>query len=82
MFVIGDKVKWTSSNVAKFGEVVAVVPAGMTPAQVGHPKAGGGGMPRKDESYIVHGRKLDSSRRTYGSKGYYWPVNSLLAKEV
>lgn len=78
-FKVGDKVEWNSSNTIKTGEIVAVVPAGKCPDDVGYPKAGGGGLSRKHETYIVRGRKLyNHNRQPYGSNGVYWPVVSLL----
>lgn len=75
---IGTKVEWTSSNTKKIGEVTAIVPAGKTPAEIGKPKAGGGGDPRKFESYVVRGRKVDSKGVPFGPKADYWPLVSLL----
>lgn len=76
-FEVGQKVKWISSNVRKTGEITAVVPAGKVPSEIGKPKAGGGGLPRDHESYVVHGQKQDN-RGPYGSKAEYWPFVSLL----
>ncbi|WP_159975797.1 MULTISPECIES: hypothetical protein [unclassified Novosphingobium] len=75
---IGDKVRWTSSNTCKRGVIEAIVPAGSLPGDVGFPNAGGGGMSRDHETYIVRGRKLNSAGAEYGSKGVYWPRVSLL----
>lgn len=77
-FAIGDRVKWNSSNTDKVGEIVAVVPAGQRPIDVGFAKAGGGGLSRDHTTYIVKGRKLDSRGDPRGSTAHYWPVVSLL----
>lgn len=73
----GAVVRWISSNIYKQGVVEAVVPAGRTPADVGFPKAGGGGLARDHKSYIVRGRKFAGGKE-YGSKALYWPHVSLL----
>lgn len=77
-FKIGDTVQWTSSNTAKTGEITHVVPAGKTPRDVGIHNAGGGGMSRKVDSYIVRGAPDYAPKR----KGNYWPVNSTLRPAV
>lgn len=77
-FAVGDKVEWTSSNTRKVGEIVAVVPAGKIPSDVGFPKAGGGGIGRKQVSYIARGRKRTYRDEPYGSNAVYWPMTSLL----
>lgn len=74
---IGDVVRWTSSNVEKIGVIVAIVPAGQRPADVGYPKAGGGGLSRDKESYIVRGAPTYAPKR----KANYWPLNNLLVPE-
>ena len=75
---VGDKVRWISSNTRKSGTIEAIVPEGSTPSDVGFPKAGGGGMSRGHESYVVRGRKLDSRGNEYGPAALYWPFVSLL----
>lgn len=77
-FQIGDQVVWVSSNTKKIGEVTAIVPAGKLPREVGKPKAGGGGMHRDHESYVVRGKKLNSKNAPYGHFADYWPFVSLL----
>ncbi|KQM88620.1 hypothetical protein ASE67_02450 [Sphingomonas sp. Leaf23] len=77
-FAVGDPVEWTTSNTRKIGEIVAVVPGGQKPAQVGFPKAGGGGLGRDHESYVVMGRKTDSRGAYYGSAAVYWPPVSTI----
>lgn len=82
-FNVGDKVRWTSSGTTKFGHVVAIVPAGKTPGDVGYPKAGGGGGPRDHDSCIVRGwpapRRGDTGAPR---KAWYWPVVSLIYVEA
>ena len=77
-FECGEAVYWKSSNTTKKGYVEAIVPAGKTPSEIGFPKAGGGGICRDHESYVLRGRKLNSRGAEYGSKGWYWPHVSLL----
>lgn len=78
-FAVGDRVEWTTSNTRKIGEIVAVVPEGMLPVEVGFPKAGGGGMSRGHESYVVKGRKTYTrSNYFYGSAATYWPPVSTI----
>ncbi|WP_223566896.1 hypothetical protein [Agrobacterium tumefaciens] len=77
-FKVGDKVEWISSGVKKVGVIVGVVPAGKTPAEIGYPKAGGGGDPRDHETYVAKGIKIDS-KGPYGSRALYWPFVSLLS---
>lgn len=77
-FSVGDKVEWVSSGVKKIGEIIAVVPAGKTPVEIGYPKAGGGGVARDHETYVAKGVKHDS-KGAYGSKALYWPFVSLLS---
>ena len=76
-FNVGDKTQWVSSGVRKIGEVIAVVPAGKTPSDIGYPKAGGGGIARDHETYVIKGIKVDS-KGPYGSRALYWPFVSLL----
>jgi hypothetical protein len=73
-YKIGDRLRWTSSNAPKTGEVVAIVPAGKRPKDVGHPNAGGGGFARDHESYILRGAPDYAPKR----RSTYWPVVSLL----
>lgn len=79
-FKIGDKVRWISSNTYKQGIVEVVLPPRRTPLDVGYPKAGGGGLSRDHETYIVRGRKITNRGDEYGSKALYWPRVSLLEK--
>lgn len=63
-----DRVKWVSSNKAKEGTVVAVVPAGKLPRDVDvHVKDAN--KPRDHVSYVV-----------VANKKSYWPRVSLLAR--
>jgi len=75
---IGDRVRWISSNTYKQGVIEAVVPARRLPSDVGFPKAGGGGLSRDHETYIVRGRKLTNTGVEYGPRAVYWPRLSLL----
>ena len=77
-FEVGMNVTWISSNTRKRGVITDVVPAGRTPREIGKPKAGGGGMYRDHETYVVRGRKLTSRGEEYGPKADYWPLVSLL----
>ncbi len=77
-FQVGDKVKWTSSNTRKVGEVTHIVPAGRTPDDVGKPIAGTTGLPRKEVSYIVRGQKCDYRGNVEKKVANYWPRVSLL----
>lgn len=76
-FVVGQKVKWVTSGTLKIGEVIAIVPAGSSPASVGFPKAGGGGMPRKHESYVIRGQ-IVSYGKILPRKSVYWPMVSVI----
>lgn len=80
-YQVNDIVRWTSSNTDKQGTIVAVVPAGRKPADVGFPKAGGGGLQRDHETYVIRGKKLQRTvdgAAPYGSAALYWPHVSLL----
>jgi len=79
-FKVGDKVRWTSSNTLKTGKVTHVVPAGKKPSLFGVFDAGGGGLPRDHETYIIRGKKQNSRGESYGSAANYWPLVSLLER--
>lgn len=72
MFKPQDAVRWTSSNAHKEGVIVAVVPPGRLPRDVGYDKLGDTSLPRNHESYIVKGG--EPGRRPK----FYWPMVSLL----
>lgn len=76
-FEIGQNVEWVSSNVKKVGEIIAVVPAGKRPRDVGHPKAGGGGDARNHDSYVIRGQQVWKGV-IQPAKYWYWPVVSLI----
>lgn len=65
--MIGQTVTWTSSNLKKTGEIVAVVPAGERPKNDFTPKVDVSGGHRDHISYVV---------RANGK--HYWPRVSLL----
>lgn len=65
---IGQTVTWTSSNLEKTGEIVAVVPAGERLSTDLTPKVKEPGAPRDHDSYVV---KADGK--------HYWPRVSLLS---
>lgn len=65
---IGDLVNWTSSNLEKTGEIVAVVPAGERPSTDLTPKVKDPGAPRDHDSYVVK-----------ANGKHYWPRVSLLS---
>ena len=67
-FQVGTTVTWTSSNLEKMGEIVAIVPAGEHPSADLTPKVKDPGAPRDHESYVV---------RANGK--HYWPRVSLLS---
>lgn len=50
---VGQTVTWTSSNLEKTGEIVAVVPAGQHPSTDLTPKVKEPGAPRDHDSYVV-----------------------------
>ena len=77
---IGTKVRWTSSNTDKVGEIVAVVPAGKMPRDVGYPKIDHAGMHRDHDSFVVIARKpkFKNGEAVPGPKAAYWPRVSLL----
>lgn len=78
-FKVGDKVRWISSNTRKVGEIIAIVPKGKMPREIGYPKAGGGGWGRDHESYVVQGAAVPSRHQAKAPrKAHYWPVVSLL----
>jgi hypothetical protein len=72
---VGDQVRWTSSNTAKEGVVIAIVPPGMMPKDIGYPKLGLWAGSRDHESYIVQGTGKLATK-------FYWPVVSLLNKPI
>lgn len=77
-YKVGDKCAFVTSNTRKVGEVVAVVPPGSVPSDVGFPRAGGGGSWRGAESYVVRARKKNYRGDFYGSVSVYWPPVSTL----
>lgn len=78
VFKIGDKVKWVSSNTQKQGTVVGIVGPRETAPESGYPHAGGGGIWRGHESYVIEVFK-NPIKRT--GRKVYWPVVSLLRLE-
>lgn len=64
---MGQMVTWTSSNLTKTGEIVAIVPAGERPKNDFTPKVDVSGAPRDHISYVV---------RANGK--HYWPRVSLM----
>lgn len=91
-FKIGDLVTWTSQAggyaAEKIGKVIAVVPAGKQPIDVGLTMRGAG-FSRKHESYVVevskpNRRKVSKEAKAAGITAYpptsklYWPVVSIL----
>lgn len=76
-FAVGQVVRWTSSNTDKIGAIVAVVPAGKSPSDVGV-KLKDVGMARDHVSYIVEGQQADRDGNPTGRKSKYWPRVSLL----
>ena len=66
--MIGETVTWTSSNLEKTGEIVAVVPAGQHPSTDLTPKVKEPGAPRDHDSYVVK-----------ANGKHYWPRVSLLS---
>jgi hypothetical protein len=73
-FQVDDKVRWTSSNLAKEGIVVAVIPSHKSPLEMGIKIDGSGGA-RDHTSYIIRGGAPGQAARLY------WPVVSLLAHD-
>ena len=65
---IGQTVTWTSSNLEKTGEIVAVVPAGEHPSTDLTPKVKEPGAPRDHDSYVVK-----------ANGKHYWPRVSMLS---
>lgn len=76
---VGDPVTWVSSNTRKVGHIVAIVPAGQKPKDVGFPKAGGEGMSRDHVSYVLKGQRHDG-KKPIGSAALYWPHVSLIKR--
>lgn len=66
--MIGETVTWTSSNLEKTGEIVAVVPAGQHPSTDLTPKVKEPGAPRDHDSYVVK-----------ANGKHYWPRVTLLS---
>ena len=66
--MIGSTATWTSSNLQKTGEIVAVVPAGEHPSTDLTPKVKEPGAPRDHDSYVVK-----------ANGKHYWPRVSLLS---
>lgn len=71
-FKVGEAVRWTSSNTGKEGVIVAFVPAGRRPCDIGFPKLGHESLPRDCRSFVVRGN-AKGARPTL-----YWPLVSLL----
>lgn len=65
---VGQTVTWTSSNLEKTGEIVAVVPAGQHPSTDLTPKVKEPGAPRDHDSYVVK-----------ANGKHYWQRVSLLS---
>lgn len=65
---VGQTVTWTSSDLEKTGEIVAVVPAGQHPSTDLTPKVKKPGAPRDHDSYVVK-----------ANGKHYWPRVSLLS---
>ena len=65
---VGQTVTWTSSNMEKTGEIVAVVPPGEHPSTDLTPKVKDPGAPRDHDSYVVK-----------ANGKHYWPRVSLLS---
>ena len=78
-FKVGDEVTWESQAnggwAKKIGYVVEVIPAGKPISSSKFSTLSGGGLPRKEESYVVCvGPKPDSRAKPK----YYWPRVSAL----
>lgn len=71
-FKVTEPVRWKSSNIKKEGVIVAIVPAGKLPRDVGFARLGDTTLPRDHESYVVKGG-VPGTRH-----GTYWPIVSLL----
>jgi hypothetical protein len=71
-FKVEDSVRWTSSNAAKEGVIVAVVPPGRMPCHIGFKRLGDNALPRRGESFVVYGGEPGKK------KSHYWPMASLL----
>jgi hypothetical protein len=81
-FKVGDRVKWISSHTPKEGVVTHVVLPGQRPKHVGVFNAGGGGMSRDHDSYIVRGQKVDHRGEVQRRAANYWPIVSLLEADA
>jgi hypothetical protein len=80
---VGTKVEWVSSNTRKTGEVIAVVPPGKLPIDLGYKRLDNSGLPRDHETYIVEARgpkyvTFGPTIQGAGPKRIYWPRVSLL----
>jgi len=73
-FTIGQAVRWTSSNLAKTGIVVGIIPVKVRPDTLGFNFDGAGGSRYDAESYVVKGRAEGKTRDKM-----YWPVASVLS---
>lgn len=78
-FKIGDAVEWWSSFATKRGSIVATVPPGDVPNDVGM-KVDSAGTPRDHESYVVSAVIVANSNlgARIGKRGVYWPRVSAL----
>lgn len=72
-FRVGQAVHWVSSLTRKEGVVVAVVPAGSVPRDVGYPQVGKESLSRAHESYVIKGGEPGKK-----ANSLYWPVVSLI----
>ena len=70
-FKVNEPVRWISSKTKKEGVIIAIVPPGRLPRDVGV-EIGDTSLPRDRESYIVKGGV--PGRR----QALYWPLVSLL----
>lgn len=79
-FKLGDEVSWSSSangsTAKKIGDVVEVIPAGKPIGSSKFKTLNGGGLPRKEESYVVCVGVKPGSR---AKPKYYWPRVSALS---
>ena len=78
-FKLGDTVEWWSIFSTKQGRIIAVVPAGDVPSDVGM-KVDGAGTPRTHKSYVVSAMTIQNTNRggRIGKRGVYWPRVSVL----
>ncbi|NEG85064.1 hypothetical protein GQQ22_13415 [Pantoea agglomerans] len=79
-FKLGEEVSWSSSangsTKKKIGNVVDVIPAGKPISSSKFKTLSGGGLPRKEESYVVC---VDVKPGSRGKPKYYWPRVSALS---